>query len=133
MARVTVEDCIEVVPDRFELVAFAAHRTKKIVSGSPVLVNVDNDKHHVISLREIAEGKISYSKLKENYISSFRKYGRSDILESDESDQSDKTSEIDSEFSEIQSVSKEDLVNSEQLVEVDSESMSFEDEVDAKD
>ncbi len=55
MARVTVEDCVDKVPNRFELVMLAAHRAREITAGSPVTVSRDNDKNPVVSLREIAE------------------------------------------------------------------------------
>ena len=55
MARVTVEDCVDKVPNRFDLVMLAAHRAREISSGSPVTVDRDNDKNPVVSLREIAD------------------------------------------------------------------------------
>ncbi len=55
MARVTVEDCVDKVPNRFELVMLAAHRAREISSGSAITVARDNDKNPVVSLREIAE------------------------------------------------------------------------------
>ena len=55
MARVTVEDCVDKVPNRFELVMLAAHRAREIASGAPITVSRDNDKNPVVSLREIAE------------------------------------------------------------------------------
>ena len=55
MARVTVEDCVDKVPNRFDLVMLAAHRAREIASGSPVRVDRDNDKNPVASLREIAD------------------------------------------------------------------------------
>ncbi len=55
MARVTVEDCVDKVPNRFELVMLAAHRAREISSGAPLTVDRDNDKNPVVSLREIAE------------------------------------------------------------------------------
>ena len=57
MARVTIEDCIEKIPNRFELVMLAAQRARKIGSGAALLVERDNDKNPVVSLREIAEEK----------------------------------------------------------------------------
>ena len=54
MARVTVEDCVDKVPNRFELVMLAAHRAREISAGAPITVNRDNDKNPVVSLREIA-------------------------------------------------------------------------------
>ena len=55
MARVTVEDCVDKVPNRFDLVMLASHRAREIASGSPVTVDRDNDKNPVVSLREIAD------------------------------------------------------------------------------
>ena len=55
MARVTVEDCVDKVPNRFDLVMLAAHRAREIASVSPVTVDRDNDKNPVVSLREIAD------------------------------------------------------------------------------
>jgi len=55
MARVTVEDCVDKVPNRFELVMLAAYRAREIQAGSPVTVDRDNDKNPVVALREIAE------------------------------------------------------------------------------
>ena len=55
MARVTVEDCVDKVPNRFELVLLAAHRAREIAAGSPITVERDNDKNPVVALREIAE------------------------------------------------------------------------------
>jgi len=63
MARVTVEDCAEVVQNRFELVALASHRAKSISSGAPLTVERDNDKNSVVSLREIAKRTVSTSDL----------------------------------------------------------------------
>ena len=56
MARVTVEDCIDKVENRFDLVLLAAHRARMISSGAPITVERDNDKNPVVALREIAEG-----------------------------------------------------------------------------
>ncbi|MGV6839361.1 MAG: DNA-directed RNA polymerase subunit omega [Planktomarina sp.] len=55
MARVTVEDCVDKVPNRFELVMLAAHRAREISSGAPLTVDRDNDKNPVVALREIAD------------------------------------------------------------------------------
>ncbi len=70
MARVTVEDCVDKVPNRFELVMLAAHRAREIQSGSPVTVDRDNDKNPVVSLREIADETQSASALRERMIES---------------------------------------------------------------
>jgi len=65
MARVTVEDCIDKVDNRFDLVLLAAHRARMISSGSQLTVDRDNDKNPVVSLREIAESTISPEDLRE--------------------------------------------------------------------
>lgn len=70
MARVTVEDCVDKVPNRFELVLLAAHRSREISSGSPPTVDPDNDKNPVISLREIAEETQDAEDLRERLIAS---------------------------------------------------------------
>ncbi|NBN62541.1 DNA-directed RNA polymerase subunit omega [Microvirga tunisiensis] len=74
MARVTVEDCIDKVDNRFELVLLAAHRARMISSGSPLTVDRDNDKNPVVALREIADETISPEDLKEDLIHSLQKY-----------------------------------------------------------
>ncbi|MGI3209536.1 DNA-directed RNA polymerase subunit omega [Roseovarius tibetensis] len=70
MARVTTEDCVDKVPNRFELVLLAAHRAREISSGSPLTVDADNDKNPVIALREIAEETQSAEELHERLIQS---------------------------------------------------------------
>lgn len=68
MARVTVEDCIDKVVNRFELVMVAAQRARKIGSGAPLTLPRDNDKNPVVSLREIAEETVAVPELKEDLI-----------------------------------------------------------------
>ena len=70
MARVTVEDCVDKVPNRFELVLLAAHRAREIASGAPITVERDNDKNPVVALREIAEETQSAEELRERMIES---------------------------------------------------------------
>jgi DNA-directed RNA polymerase subunit omega len=70
MARVTVEDCVDKVPNRFELVMLAAHRAREISAGSPVTVDRDNDKNPVVSLREIADETQGADDLRERLIES---------------------------------------------------------------
>ena len=65
MARITVEDCIERIPNRFELVLVATRRARQIAHGSPLLIRQDRDKPTVIALREIAEGKVDKTILDE--------------------------------------------------------------------
>ncbi len=74
MARVTVEDCIDKVENRFELVLLAAHRARMVSSGGQITIDRDNDKNPVVALREIAEQTISPGDLKEDLIHSLQKY-----------------------------------------------------------
>ena len=70
MARVTTEDCVDKVPNRFELVMLAAHRAREIAAGAPLTVDRDNDKNPVVALREIAEETQSADELRERLIES---------------------------------------------------------------
>ena len=70
MARVTVEDCVDKVPNRFELVMLAAHRAREISTGSEITIPRDNDKNPVVALREIAEETLSSDSLREAAIES---------------------------------------------------------------
>lgn len=74
MARVTVEDCIDKVENRFDLVLIAAHRARMISSGAQITVARDNDKNAVVSLREIAEATLSPEDLTEDFIHSLQKH-----------------------------------------------------------
>lgn len=74
MARVTVEDCIDKVENRFELVLLAGHRARLISSGSPLTIDRDRDKNPVVALREIADETIAPDDLKEQLIHSLQKY-----------------------------------------------------------
>jgi DNA-directed RNA polymerase subunit omega len=74
MARVTVEDCVDKIPNRFELVLLAGHRARTISAGAQIAVQRDNDKNPVVALRELAEKKISPDDLKEDFIHSMQKY-----------------------------------------------------------
>ena len=74
MARVTVEDCINKVENRFDLVLLAGHRARMLSSGAPITIERDNDKNPVVALREIADETISPGDLKEDLIHSLQKY-----------------------------------------------------------
>jgi DNA-directed RNA polymerase subunit omega len=74
VARVTVEDCIEKIDNRFDLVLMAAHRARMISSGAQITVSRDNDKNPVVALREIGDGAISPEDLREDLIHSLQKY-----------------------------------------------------------
>ncbi|HEV2533374.1 DNA-directed RNA polymerase subunit omega [Phenylobacterium sp.] len=73
MARVTVEDCIEKVPNRFGLVLLAAQRARAISAGASLLVDRDNDKNPVVSLREIADDVVDPDELREGVISGLQR------------------------------------------------------------
>lgn len=83
MARVTVEDCIDKVENRFELVLLAGHRARMISSGSQLTIDRDKDKNPVVALREIAEETITPEDLKEDLIHSLQKYVEIDEPEED--------------------------------------------------
>ncbi|MGL4685668.1 MAG: DNA-directed RNA polymerase subunit omega [Commensalibacter sp.] len=70
MARVTVEDCIEKVPNRFELVLYASQRARNISRGEELKVDRDNDKNPVVALREIAQEKLTLDHLKDDLVRS---------------------------------------------------------------
>lgn len=82
MARVTVEDCVDKVPNRFELVLFSAHRARCMTAGAEVLIDRKNDKNPVVALREIAEEKIQPAELREQLVESMQK--RIDVDEPEE-------------------------------------------------
>ena len=83
MARVTVEDCIDKVQNRFELVLLASHRARMVSSGAAITIDRDNDKNPVVALREIAEETVSPGDLKEDLIHSLQKYVEVDEPEPD--------------------------------------------------
>lgn len=74
MARVTVEDCVEKIPNRYELLLVAAQRAKDISSGSPIRVDRDNDKNSVVALREIAENQADVEELQRSLVMGLQKY-----------------------------------------------------------
>jgi DNA-directed RNA polymerase subunit omega len=83
MARVTVEDCIDKIDNRFDLVLLAAHRARLISSGQQILVDRDNDKNPVVALREIAETHIAPEDLTEDFIHSLQRHVEVDEPESE--------------------------------------------------
>ncbi|MBO5442168.1 MAG: DNA-directed RNA polymerase subunit omega [Alphaproteobacteria bacterium] len=74
MARVTVEDCVDKIPNRYELLMVAAQRAKDIASGAPITVSKDNDKNPVIALREIADETVSIEELQKSLVMGLQKY-----------------------------------------------------------
>ena len=74
MARVTVEDCVDKIPNRYELLMVAAQRAKDISAGAPITVARDNDKNPVIALREIADETVSIEELQKSLVMGLQKY-----------------------------------------------------------
>jgi len=86
MARVTVEDCILKVPNRFDLVMLASQRAREIAAGGKLTLDRDNDKNPVVSLREIAEETIDIVEIEESVVLGLQKHVESDDLGEDELD-----------------------------------------------
>ncbi|MFI5021258.1 MAG: DNA-directed RNA polymerase subunit omega [Alphaproteobacteria bacterium] len=86
MARVTVEDCVLKVPNRFELVMLAAHRARDLAAGAALTVDRDNDKNPVVALREIADETLGVDALRENVIKGMQKLVEPDEPEEEEMD-----------------------------------------------
>ena len=86
MARVTVEDCVLKIPNRFELVMTAAQRARDIAAGASLTVVRDNDKNPVVALREIADESVDFAELEETLIKGLQRYVESDEPEEDEMD-----------------------------------------------
>ena len=84
MARVTVEDCVERVSNRFDLVMLAAQRSRDISSGSDITLERDNDKNPVVALREIAEETVELDKLQDDLVRGLQKVAEIDEPEEDE-------------------------------------------------
>ena len=78
MARVTVEDCVTKIPNRFELVMTAAQRARDISAGAELTMERDNDKNPVVALREIADQTVDYDVLQETLVKSLQRYIESD-------------------------------------------------------
>lgn len=93
MARVTVEDCIDKVENRFELVLLAGHRARLISQGQPITVDRDNEKNPVVALREIADETLSPGDLREDLIHSLQKHVEVDEPEADAPELVDQTNE----------------------------------------
>ena len=74
MARVTVEDCIDKIPNRYELLMIAAQRAKDISAGAPLTIDRDNDKNSVVALREIANETVSIEELQRSLVMGLQKY-----------------------------------------------------------
>lgn len=76
MARVTVEDCVRIVPNRFDLILTASNRAKELDTGAPLTVDRDNDKNTIVALREIEEKTINLNQERENIIAGMQRFVR---------------------------------------------------------
>ena len=99
MARITVEDCIDKFPSRFELVLVASNRARKLHSGEDPTVQIDNDKNTVIALREIAEETVTVEKLKDDLI---EEYQTNTFIEDEDLNEIEDSSDVQSETSELE-------------------------------
>jgi DNA-directed RNA polymerase subunit omega len=83
MARVTVEDCVDKIPNRFDLVMLAAQRAREISAGAQLAVERDNDKNPVVALREIADQVVDFETLRQSLISGLQKQSEAEEPEED--------------------------------------------------
>jgi DNA-directed RNA polymerase subunit omega len=130
MARVTVEDCMSVVENRFELVVVAARRAKDIASGARLTVERDNDKNAVIALREIAQGSVQCDILRESIVKGLQKRMKYESNEDEHLDENaeGQTDELAMEF--MQNISH--IGTSDDIIE-ESSDFSFEEDINLDD
>ena len=150
MARITVEDCVDKFPSRFELVLVASQRARKLHSGETPTVEKDNDKNTVIALREIAGEKISIEELKEKLIVEYqtvtisdeedenleidKSEGDEELLTSKSKEDLSKDNEIDKEIKELSSVEEEDLKEQYEITDnIQDSNVNLDDSSEAKD
>ena len=92
MARVTVEDCIDKIPNRFDLVLAAAQRSRDISTGNPLTIDRDNDKNPVVALREIADETIDPDKLRDDIVKGLQKLNNPEFVEDEEDEKLEENS-----------------------------------------
>lgn len=142
MARVTVEDCIDKIPNRYDLVLIASQRAKDIGSGAPITVERDNDKNSVVALREISENRVSIEDLQKSLVMGLQKYVEVEEPEEEEVEilsAEKELADLDEQFS-SDMISDEDLNNNMQIrggdddedIDLDAEAddFGFDDEAD---
>ncbi|MEM8985955.1 MAG: DNA-directed RNA polymerase subunit omega [Pseudomonadota bacterium] len=105
MARVTVEDCVDKVENRFDLVLLAAHRARSISAGAPLTLDRDNDKNPVVSLREIAEQSVKVDELKEDFVVSMQKQ-----IDADDPEEAEAAPGPQADAPEMDTLTEEDLL-----------------------
>ncbi len=110
MARVTVEDCMKKISNRFELVNLSVQRVKEIIKGAPLSIERDSDKDPVVALREIAQGQVDPERLKESVIRSYQKI-------SDEDDEDEDIQDMLEETAWLQTSEEETPISSEEIAE----------------
>ena len=144
MARVTVEDCVDKIPNRYDLVLISAQRARDISAGAPLCVERDNDKNSVVALREIAENKVSIENLQRSLVMGLQKFVETDESSNEEVEvmsAQKELADLDETFS-SDMISDEDLSNAMQIhgeddddmLELDSdEEFGIEDEADLGD
>lgn len=145
MARVTVEDCIDKIPNRYDLVMVAAQRARDIAAGSPLCVDRDNDKNSVVALREIAENKVSIEDLQKSLVMGQQKYVEVEEPEDEEVEilaAEKELADMDGQFS-SDMISDEDLSDSMQVhggdddadlnLDLDTADIDFDDDADLGD
>lgn len=132
MARVTVEDCIDKIPNRYDLVLISAQRAKDIAAGSPILVDRDNDKNSVVALREISESKVSIEDLQKSLVMDLQKHVETEEAEDEEVEILAAEKELgDLEQFSSDMISDEDINNSMQIHGEDDDDDSFDMDSDA--
>tara|TARA_Y100001954_G_scaffold233205_1_gene286012 strand:+ start:366 stop:776 length:411 start_codon:yes stop_codon:yes gene_type:complete len=97
MARVTVEDCVDKIPNRFDLVLAAAQRSRDISTGNPLTIDRDNDKNPVVALREIADETIDPDQLRNDIVKGLQKLTNPEFIE-DEEDEDEVNNRLDDHY-----------------------------------
>lgn len=130
MARVTVEDCVEKIPNRFDLVMIAAQRARDITAGAELTMDRDNDKNPVVSLREIADQTVDYAALEETLVKSLQRFVESDEPDVDEMDMASMQEDLSEEIGEP---SSEKEINADVLTvhDISAEELAAEDAFEA--
>jgi DNA-directed RNA polymerase subunit omega len=130
MARVTVEDCVTRVPNRFELVMVAAQRGRNIGAGAPLTLDRDNDKNAVVALREIAEAKVDLKELENGLIRGLQTVVEADEPEGEEMDLLPISEEVAEELGEARGEARADQVMSEDELHFEDDAVAAQDLAD---
>lgn len=130
MARVTVEDCVTRVPNRFELVMVAAQRGRNIGAGAPLTLDRDNDKNAVVALREIAEAKVDLKELENGLIRGLQTVVEADEPEGEEMDLLPISEEVAEELGEARGEARADQVMSEDELHFEDDAVAAQDIAD---